>query len=68
MNNTDSPRFVMSLKRENGKKVTVNAAGGIVALIFWRKSDSVLLPLELSTMEAQSLAIALNNTVKEIRS
>lgn len=46
----------MLLKKEGGKKVTVQVSGSDVAMIFWRKNDGVLLPLVLNRMEAKRLA------------
>ena len=57
----------MLLKKEGGKKVTVQASGEDVAMIFWRKNDGVLLPLVLNRMEASRLALALANAVEDAR-
>jgi len=59
------PRIALELRRENGRKVTAEASGHQVALIFWRKNDGVLLPLVLDTDEAAGLAVMLQAAVVE---
>jgi hypothetical protein len=53
------------MKYENGKKITVNAAGVDVALIVWRKTGGPLLPLKLNRIEAQRLRDMLDAAVAE---
>lgn len=55
----------MLLKKEGGKTVTVRASGSDVAVIFWRKSGGVLLPLVFNRMEAKRMASALIAAAEE---
>jgi len=59
---------IIELKNEGGKKLTVNAAGGGVAMIVWRKNDAVLLPLQLTRLEALALVRLINTAMEEAKS
>lgn len=51
-----SAREVLTLSRENGRSVTCDAPGSnTIALIFWRKNQTPLLPLDLSPRDALAL-------------
>ncbi len=58
-------RKVLTLKKEGGKSLTCHASGSDVALIAWRKSSGVLLPLALNRMEAQYLRGMLDDAIAE---
>ncbi len=60
-------RKVLPLRHENGRTVTAHDSGTRVALIFWRKNQSPLLPLVLDTDEAENLAAMLLAAVKAVR-
>ena len=60
-----SEEVVLTLKKENGKKVTVKAFGSDVVLTLWRKNDAVLLPLVLNRMEAQRLRSMLDAALRD---
>jgi hypothetical protein len=62
---SDSPREVLTLKKEGGKSLTVNAHGSDVALIVWRKNGAPLLPLQLNRIEAQRLRAMLDAAITD---
>lgn len=55
----------IALRNESGKTITVNISGEQVALIVWRKSGGVLLPLTLRVWEAKLLVNELQTAIKE---
>ena len=57
---------VITLTKEHGKAITVNASGRNVAVIVWRKNGGVLLPLEMTMIEASQLLNLLDLVIKEI--
>lgn len=51
-----APVDMLALSRENGKAVTCDAPGrNTIALVFWRKNQTPLLPLNLSPRDARRL-------------
>jgi hypothetical protein len=62
---SEQAREVLTLKKEGGKSLTVNAHGADVALIVWRKNGAPLLPLQLNRIEAQRLRTMLEAAINE---
>jgi len=58
----------LSLRRENGKRITCEFTGDGVALIIWSKSGAPKLPLDLTMDEANGLRTLLTTAIEvEIR-